>query len=206
MRQAGAVSNAGSGWAPPESASPWEPPAGPPLVAEPPAVGGQPAASGYQVGTPLGGVQPVAVEHREPSQRRELALTAILLMAAILSGLASLMSWRDYGLLVGPVTDESGWVLPDGTMGRGWIAVVLGVVLAVAGVLVASDRLRSGRVFALIGGIGLILLPILEWGLGAGRARTGPGSGLWVLLFVGVVVVVAVGVLGSPVPPSDRGS
>jgi drug/metabolite transporter superfamily protein YnfA len=83
---------------------------------------------------------------------------------------------------------------------------VLGVVLAVAGVLVASDRLRSGRVFALIGGIGLILLPILEWGLGAGRARTGPGSGLWVLLFVGVVVVVAVGVLGSPVPPSDRGS
>jgi hypothetical protein len=182
----------------------WEPPSGPPVVDTPPAVGGVAEATSYQVGTPLGGVVPTEVEHQEPSQRRELALTAILLVAAVAAGLASLLSWRDYGLFVGPITGESGWVLPDGSMGRGWIAVLLGVVLAVAGVLVASDHLRLGRALALLGGVGLIVLPVLEWGIGAGQARIGPGPGLWILLLVGVVVVIAVGILGSPPPePSD---
>jgi hypothetical protein len=81
-------------------------------------------------------------------------------------------------------------------MGRGWVAVLLGVVLAAAGVLLASDHLRSGRIVALCGGVGLVVFSILEWGLGAGRARTGPGIGIWVLFVVGLVVIVAVGILG----------
>jgi hypothetical protein len=148
-------------------------------------------------------VQPAAVEVTQPSQRRELALTAILLVAAIVTGAASLLSWRDYGRLIRPGAEESGWVLPDGSMGRGWIAVLLGVVLAVAGVMLAADKVRAGRILATLGGMGLILFSILEWGLGAGRLRTGPGLGVWVLLVVGIVVVVAVGALGPPTPERD---
>lgn len=155
-------------------------------------------STAYAGGSPLGGTQPLPVQSVEPSQRRELVLTTVLLVSAVVAGAASLMSWRDDGFVVGPAVNESGWVLPDGSLGRGWVAVLLGVVLAVAGVLVASGRLRSGRAMAMIGGVGLIVFSILEWGLGAGRARTGPGTGIWVLLVVGVVVVIAVGILGSP--------
>jgi len=192
------VTNAGSGWAPPETPSTaWAPPVG-----SPPQPSRLPGGGDYVSGMPLGGVRPPVPTDEAPSQRRELILTAILLVAAIAAGAASLMSWRDYGFLIGPSTEESGWVLPDGSMGRGWMAVVLGVVLAVAGVLVASDRLRAGRALAVLGGVGLLVLPVLEWGLGAGRARTGPGEGLWILLITGVVVVVAVGILGpAPEPP-----
>lgn len=146
-------------------------------------------------------MRPEPVVRPAASQRRELILAGILLVSAVAAGAASLMSWRDDGFVVGPAANESGWVLPDGSMGRGWVAVLLGVVVAVAGVLVASDRLRAGRAVAMVGGLGLVLFSILEWGLGAGQARTGPGPGIWVLLVVGVVAVIAVGVLASP--PGD---
>ncbi len=181
-----------SGWAPPQA------PAAPPTSDRPVGLGG-----GFVAGTPLGGVQPVPVEVQHPSQRRELILTAILLVAAITTGAASLLSWRDYGLLLRSGATETGWALPDGSMGRGWIAVLLGVVLAVAGVLLAADKVRAGRILATLGGLGLILFSVLEWGMGAGRLRTGPGLGIWVLLVVGIVVVVAVGALGPPNPQSE---
>ncbi len=181
---------------------PWAPPS--PVGSVAPA--GGPARGPGQAfvgGVPLGGVRPVEQEAPEASNRRELILTAILLVCAVLTGAASLMSWRDEGLFVSSTVRETGWVLPDGSMGRGWVAVLLGVVLASAGVLLASDHLRSGRAVAMAGGVGLIVFSVLEWGLGAGRARTGPGLGIWVLFAVGVVVVIAVGILGSPPPEHD---
>jgi hypothetical protein len=140
----------------------------------------------------------VAVAEAPPSQLRELLFIGTLLVAAVAAAMASLMSWRDYGRVVISNSAENGWTLPDGSLGRGWIAVALGVVLAAAGVLVAADRGRSGRVLATMGGVGLMVLAVLEWGLGAGQLRTGPGAGIWVLFVLGAAVVVAVGTLGAP--------
>ena len=56
------------------------------------------------------------------------------------------------------------------------------------------DRARAA-------GVGLMVLAVLEFGLGAGRLRTGPGIGLWVELVVGLVVVAAVGMLSRPDDP-----
>ena len=89
---------------------------------------------------------------------------------------------------------------PDGSMGRGWLFVLLGVALAVAGVLIAAGRRRPGRILASATGALMVLAAVVEWGLGDGGSRSGPGTGLWIELIVGVVVIVAVGVL----EPKDR--
>ncbi len=146
---------------------------------------------------PLGGTAPVAVVAPERSSRRELALVAVLLVAAIVAGAASLLAWRDFGQRFGATAVETGWERVDGTMGRGWVAVGLATLLAVAGVLIASGRGRPGRVLATWTGVAMCIAAVAEWGLGAGGTRTGPGSGLWVQLVIGVVVVLAVGILGS---------
>ena len=122
-----------------------------------------------------------------------MLLTAILLLAALAAGACTLMSWRDTGGRI-PYT-ETGWERVDGSMGRGWVAVVLGVLLAVAGVLVAAEKERAGRLLAAPTGASLMLFTVLEWGLGMKGIRSGPGPGLWVLFLVGLIVVVAVGVL-----------
>lgn len=127
-------------------------------------------------------------------------MAAVLLVAAVAAGAASLMPWRDYGAVIGPRITETGWTQPDGSLGRGWIAVLLGVLLAVAGILLAADRERAGRLLAVGTGVTMMVVAIAEWGLGAGRARTGPGAGLWLLFLVGLVVVIAVGTLS----PGDR--
>lgn len=147
---------------------------------------------------PLGGTTPEVVPTRQPSQRRELTFVASLLVAAVAAALASLLSWRDYGRLVISNAEETGWVLPDGSMGRGWVAVLLGVVLASAGVCAASERSGAARWLAVVGGAGLVVLAVAEWGLGAGELRTGPGIGIWLLFVIGVLVLVAVGTLGRP--------
>ena len=189
------MSHPGSAWTPPDPQVPPVHAAAPGPTSRPPT----PASAGgsYVGGVPLGGVLPAHEESVAPSHRRELLLAGILLVGAVLAGAASLMSWRDDGILVGPVGSGTGGGLPDGSMGRGWGAVLLGVVLAVGGVLIASGRLRAGRAVATVGGVALVLFSVLEWGLGAGRARTGPGVGIWVLFLVGVVVVIAVGILGT---------
>jgi hypothetical protein len=45
---------------------------------------------------------------------------------------------------------------------------------------------------------------VVEWGLGDGSSRTGPGPGLWLLSAVGFVVVLAVGVI-RPATPAIEG-
>lgn len=120
----------------------------------------------------------------------------MILVAAVAAALASLLSWRDYGQVVIANAAETGWVLPDGSMGRGWVAVALGVVLASAGVCAASERTVAARWLAVVGGAGLVTLAVAEWGLGAGELRTGPGIGIWLLFTTGVLVLVAVGTLG----------
>jgi hypothetical protein len=116
------------------------------------------------------------------------------------------MPWRDYGRVVGPSVTETGWTLPDGSLGRGWVAVLLGVLLAVAGVLIAAHRERPGRILAVSTGVLLMVFAIAEWGLGAGRVRSGPGTGLWLLFAVGLVVVITVGVIGPSTPTSEGSS
>jgi len=155
----------------------------------------------------LGGVTPEVVEPARTSDFRELLLVALLLVASLVAGAASLMSWRDYGIRLDPSVAESGWVQADGSIGRGWAAVAIAVVLAVAGILIAVHHQEVGRRVAVAGGVGLVMMSIVEFGLGAGKLRTGPGNGLWVEMVVGVLVVIAVGVLGpADVPEADERS
>jgi len=147
---------------------------------------------------PLGGATPVVVDEEPRTDLRDLVLATVLFAGALAAGGASLASWRDYGVRLDPSVPESGWIQADGSIGRGWAAVVLAVLLAVAGILVAVHRGRQGRRLAVGAGSGLVVLSVLEFGLGAGRLRTGPGIGLWVELVVGLVVVAAVGMLARP--------
>ncbi len=48
---------------------------------------------------------------------------------------------------------------------------------------------------ATLTGVGLMIFSVLEWGLGLRMVRSGPGPGLWMLFGVGMIVVVAVGIL-----------
>ncbi len=138
---------------------------------------------------------PVAAPER--SSRRELTLVAVLLVVAVVAGAASLLAWRDFGRQFGATAVETGWERLDGTMGRGWVAVALATLLAVAGVLIASGRGRPGRMLATWTGVAMSIAAVAEWGLGAGATRTGPGIGLWLQLVLGVFVVLAVGILGA---------
>jgi hypothetical protein len=166
------------------------PPAGPPAA----------GALNFAAGAPLGGTAPSAAQEVPRSDRRELVLTAFLLVAAVVTGAASMMPWRDFGRRFGASATETGWERLDGSLGRGWLFVALGVLLATSGVLIASGRVRGGRVLASATGVALVVASIVEWGLGSDAARTGPGLGLWVELTVGVMVVIAVGVLGPKEP------
>lgn len=157
----------------------------------------------WQGGSPLGGVTPEPQVASPSSSGRDVLLTAILLIAALAAGACTLMSWRDIGTQV-PYR-ETGWERIDGSLGHGWVAVVLGVLLAVAAVLVAAGKERAGRLLAATTGTSLMLFTVLEWGLGMKGIRSGPGPGLWVLFLVGLVVVVAVGML-APDPEPDTAS
>ena len=212
MRQAERVTSP-MPWSPPD---PSTTPATVPPVGQAPAVhspgcgqglpaGGPPAAGAmnFAAGVPLGGVLPATEVEQPRSDRRELLLTTVLLVAAVVAGASSLMSWRDFGRRFGATATETGWVRVDGSMGRGWLFVGLAVLLAVAGVLIASGRTKPGRILASATGALMVVAAIAEWGLGSDAARTGPGLGLWVELIVGVLVVVAVGVLG-PKDPVDH--
>jgi hypothetical protein len=154
-------------------------------------------------GVPLGGAPPVDTAPPQHSSARELVLVGLLLVAAIGAAVASLLSWRHYGRAVLGGAPETGWVLPDGTMGRGWVAVTLGVLLALAGVLVAADRAKAGRLLAATAATGLVVFPVLEWGLGAGQVRSGPGAGLWLMLAIGCGVYIALGTLGPTQTEGD---
>ena len=174
------------------------PSSGPPAAA----VDARPT-SNWQAGVPLGGVAPSPADDAPPSSRRDLLLTSILLVGALAAGATSLLAWRDVGRYTGGT--ESGWREFDGDLGRGWIAVLGGVLLALAGVLVAAEKGRAGRVLATLTGVGLMVFSVLEWGLGLRNVRSGPGPGLWALFVVGMIVVVAVGIL-SPDPEPDARS
>lgn len=148
----------------------------------------------FEPGAPLGGTGPPPPPPEPRPSRGPVLLTTVLLGAAVLCGAASLLVWRDYGNVV-TARPTTGWDLPDGSLGRGWLAIALGVLFAVAGVLVAAERERAGRVLAVLGGVGAMLFAVLEWGLGAGAARTGPGTGIWLVFLTGAAVVLAVGVI-----------
>jgi len=150
-------------------------------------------------GAPLGGHRPDTTAPAAPSDRRDVVLTALLLVAAVAAGAASLMPWRDFGRRFGASAVETGWVRVDGSLGRGWVVVLLGVLLAASGVLIAAGRGVAGRRLAVFAGAGLGLAAVAEWGLGAVGSRTGPGLGLWLLLGLGVAVIIAVGNL-APAP------
>ncbi len=165
--------------------------------------GGGPSAATWQAGVPLGGVTPNPEPAAAPSSKRDLLLTSILLVAALAAGATSLLAWRDVGRLTGGT--ESGWREFDGGLGRGWVAVLGGVLLAVAGVLVAAEKGRAGRILGALTGVGLMVFAVLEWGLGLRNIRSGPGPGLWLLFVVGMIVVVAVGILAPDPHEGDGG-
>ncbi|MDQ2679101.1 MAG: hypothetical protein M3Y51_10195 [Actinomycetota bacterium] len=172
--------------------SPWTP--SDPDASTPVGEFGAPIA--YSDAPPLGGAAPVAPPVERRSDRKELVLTASLLVAAIVAGASTLMPWRDYGQRFGNTAVENGWDGLGDSLGRGWVVMVIAVLIAVSGVLIAADRAKAGRILAVLSGTALVLASILEWGLGAGDVRSGPGIGLWVDLAVGVFVIVVVGALG----------
>jgi hypothetical protein len=129
---------------------------------------------------------------------RDLIVASGLLIAAVLTALATLMSWRDYGRGLDP--DENGWRLADGAFGRGWVAILVAVALAIGGVMLVMGRRTAGRRWARVGSSALIVLPILEWAFGEGNRNTGPGLGLWVLMVTGMLLMV---LLGTVLPQDD---
>lgn len=165
--------------------------AGPPPTHRPPVT--------FTDGAPLGGQHPGSEPPARTSDRREVALIAVLLLSAVVAGAASLMPWRDFGRRFGATAVETGWVRVDGGLGRGWVVVLLGIALAAAGVLIASGRGLAGRRLAVAAGVGLSAAAVAEWGLGTAGLRAGPGLGLWLILGLGVAVVITVGNL-APVP------
>ena len=154
----------------------------------------------FSSSTPLGGSVPVPVEPEHPSMARDLVVASALMVASILVGLATLMSWRDYGPGLDP--DESGWRYADGSFGRGWVAIALAICLAVGGVLLVSGSRVAGRRWARIGSGALVVLPVLEWALGDIGSRSGPGIGIWVLTLTGVVLMI---LIGTVLPDDARG-
>jgi hypothetical protein len=126
-----------------------------------------------------------------------MVLAGVLFLAALVAGAVTLMPWRDFGRRFGGTVSATGWVSADGSTARGWVVVLLAVLLAVAGILIASGRVGRGRVLASATGAGLVLAAVVEWGLGVGSVRSGPGLGLWVVFATGLLVIVAVGVLDS---------
>ncbi len=179
--------------------TPWSHPSYPPApqAGQPSSSSGSPEVS-FSQSSPLGGTLPVSVAEPVKSDRRDLILTAVLLVSALVTGASSLMPWRDYAFRYGTRAQETGWAAANGGLGRGWMTVVCAVLLAVSGVLIAAERGRAGRVLAVLSGTILMLLAVAEWGLGASNSRSGPGSGIWLQFLVGLVVVIAVGVLGPP--------
>ncbi|MEX0767897.1 MAG: hypothetical protein WD029_05455 [Microthrixaceae bacterium] len=161
---------------------------------------GSPPEVSFMQGSPLGGAVPVAVTVPAKSDRRDLLLTAALLVLALLAGASSLLPWRDYAFRYGTRALETGWAGANGGLGRGWITVLGAVLLAVAGVLIAAERGRAGRVLAVLTGLALVVVAIAEWGLGAGGSRSGPGTGIWLEFVVGITAVLVVGVLGPADP------
>lgn len=152
------------------------------------------AAPARHVATaPLGGVAPLPAVPVVESHRRPLIVAAALLVASVLCAVSSLMSWHDYGRGLDPI--ESGWDMADGSTGRGWVAIVVAIVLATSGVLLVNGRIRAGRIWARVGAAALVVLSVLEWAFGARATRSGPGLGLWVMLVVGVLLLVLVGAL-----------
>jgi hypothetical protein len=75
------------------------------------------------------------------------------------------------------------------------------VLIAVAGVMIAAEKGRAGRVLAVLAGMALAVTAVVEWGLGAGSVRSGPGAGIWVELITGVLVVVLVGAFSAGPAP-----
>ena len=171
----------------------WSAPGNPP-----PYSAARPSGASFVQSAPLGGAAPVQQVPETRSERGELVLIGVLFVAALVTGASSLMPWRDYAYRYGTRVQETGWVGADGALGRGWVTVILAVLIAVSGVLIAAERVRAGQTLATLSGASLVLLAIAEWGLGAGDSRTGPGLGIWVELLVGTVVVIAVGALGTP--------
>ena len=72
--------------------------------------------------------------------------------------LLALSRRRDFGRRLGAPVVETGWEGADGSMGRGWVAVVIAVLIAGAGVLIAADRARLGRLSAVLSGTALVAL------------------------------------------------
>lgn len=160
------------------------------------------ASPTFDRSVPLGGVEPVDDPPEHAGPVRHLVLAAILLIAAIMAAWASTLPWRDQ-VWQRPDTDVmTGWTRVDGVLGRGWMTMVLAVLIAGSGLLIAISKQRAGRVLAVASGIGLMVLATVEWGVAGASDLDGPGKGLWVQLLVGAIVVLAVGIV-SPVTQHD---
>lgn len=149
----------------------------------------------FDTTVPLGGIEPGGEVVEPGGPVRHLVLALILLVAAIIAAWSSTMPWRDQAWHR-PDTDlMTGWSRVDGVLGRGWLTMALAVLVAISGLLIAISKQRPGRILAVASGLGLVVLPTVEWGIAGSAGLDGPGKGLWFQLIIGVFVVLAVGVV-----------
>jgi hypothetical protein len=131
-----------------------------------------------------------------------MVVAGILLVVAIGTALSPLLSWRDFGSALKP--DESGWRMVDGSLGRGWVVMILAVLIAVAGCLMITGRRHTGMRLARATSVAMVVFAGAEWAFGMSQVESGPGIGLWILLAIGSLLVLFLGAVAGESGRADR--
>ncbi len=118
-------------------------------------------------------------------------VAGILLVVALGTALSPMLSWRDFGSALKP--DESGWRMVDGSLGRGWVVLILAVLLATAGALLIFGHHNAGMRLARATSVAMVVFAGLEWAFGTNQMKSGPGIGLWILVGIGAMLILFLG-------------
>jgi hypothetical protein len=124
-----------------------------------------------------------------------MVVAGILLVVAIGTALSPLLAWRDFGSGLKP--DESGWRMVDGSLGRGWVVLIMAVLVAVAGGLLVAGRKQAGMRLARVTSVAMVVFAGAEWAFGMNQVESGPGIGLWILLAIGSLLILFLGAVAG---------
>lgn len=157
----------------------------------------------FSASVPLGGQVPV--EYVEEPERDTLGflMAALLMVSSVVLAIATTFEWRDYGNRAVGVL-ETGWTQPNGSLGRGWVVVVVAILWAISGVCMVTTKKALGRRIAIWSAAAAALYAIAEWGFGVGELRTGPGTGLWFVLALSALIMMILGGFDPDQPRRSR--
>lgn len=145
------------------------------------------------------------VEYVEEPARDTLGflMAALLMVSSVVLAIATTFEWRDYGNRAVGVL-ETGWTQPNGSLGRGWIVVVVAILWAISGVCMVTTKKMLSRRIAIWSAAVAALYAIAEWGFGVGELRTGPGTGLWFVLALSALILMILGGYDPDQPRKSR--